>query len=276
MEEIQTRLGKQFELINRIEVFLDLHACKSHILPQLNELHLCSRQGSAAVGGAKKALEIFRREIGPKYATVIRKMRRNELLLLDLLEQLETSGGSKVIQDKNDNVEGGTLSSKQMQSNPGHGLSLMTAEKIFLSEYQNSPFVTKMKPRCLSFLDFNIDILEEDFQQIPKYMRGRETLDELAEFLKSVILSCFEEKYSLMYKQKKAVTSQQDLALWKIYNQQQDVFPNSKFITQGDIARKMGRLIDKKINVKLQMLRHLHILQETRNGGTVYYLWIRG
>lgn len=50
---------------------------------------------------------------------------------------------------------------------------------------------------------------------------------------------------------------------------------DNKFVTQGDIARKMGRLIDKKVNGKIQMLRHLHILQETRHEGTVYYIWIR-
>lgn len=47
-----------------------------------------------------------------------------------------------------------------------------------------------------------------------------------------------------------------------------------KFITQDDLLHKSGKALDKKSYAKLQMLRYLHILQEVRSEGTVYFLWI--
>ncbi|XP_039430117.1 uncharacterized protein LOC120413385 [Culex pipiens pallens] len=280
MESIETLLAKQADVINRIETFFDLQASRSQVVRQLNNLHHKARECSDAVNQAKNCLKRFRTDLGPRYAEVIRKMRLNELLILHLLEQLDrTDGGGgdgrKVLQA----VQNGNVGEQAVEQEPVSSLkpaaSLTTDRKMTLLDYQNSPFVSKMKPRCLSFLDFNVVISQEDFEQIPKYMRGRESVDELVTFLQTVVVACFEEKYTLLYKNKKAITNQQDLALWKAFNLQQAAFPNHKFVTQGDIARKMGRLIDKKVNGKIQMLRHLHIMQETRHEGTVYYFWIR-
>nr|XP_019563449.1 spindle and kinetochore-associated protein 1-like [Aedes albopictus]XP_019563450.1 spindle and kinetochore-associated protein 1-like [Aedes albopictus]XP_019563451.1 spindle and kinetochore-associated protein 1-like [Aedes albopictus] len=265
MENITTLLERQVQLLHRIETFFELQACKPDIVPEMNELNRQCLDTTSAFHKAKLSLDKFRNELGPKYVDVVRKMQRNQMLVIHLMEQLKDDNHQRkhVLREQNG------------QTNPVDSAKKTIADKMFLADYQKSPFVTKMKPRCLSFVDFNFNITHEEFDQIPKYMRGRENLDELVAFMQSVIVPCFEEKYSLLYKNKKAVTNQQDLALWKIFNQQQSAFPNIKFVTQGDIARKMGRLIDKKVNVKLQMLRHLHILQETRNDGTVYYLWCR-
>ncbi|XP_062543778.1 spindle and kinetochore-associated protein 1-like [Armigeres subalbatus] len=264
MDNIEALLEKQVCLIQRMETFFELQACKPDIVPDVNELNAQLLHSKNGFDQAKHSLTKFRQQLATKYVEVIRKMQRNQLLIIDLMEKVgEKENIKHVLQEQNG------------QMKPIGSTKTATTDKMLLSEYQKSPFVAKMKPRCLSFLDFNFNINHEEFEQIPKYMRGRENLDELMAFMQTVIVPCFEEKYTLLYKNKKAVTNQQDLALWKIFNQQQTAFPNIKFVTQGDIARKMGRLIDKKINVKLQMLRHLHILQETRNEGTVYYLWCR-
>ncbi|EAT38512.1 AAEL009611-PA [Aedes aegypti] len=264
MENITTSLEKQVQLLRRIETFFELQACKPDIVADMNDLNRQCLDTTGALNKAKFALDKFRNELGPKYVDVMRKMQRNQTLAIHLMGQLKDNDRKKPILQEHNGQTDSIGSAKKV-----------TADKMFLSDYQKSPFVTKMKPRCLSFLDFNFKITHEEFDQIPKYMRGRENLDELLAFMQTVIVPSFEEKYTLLYKNKKAVTNQQDLALWKIFNQQQSAFPNIKFVTQGDIARKMGRLIDKKVNVKLQMLRHLHVLQETRNEGTVYYLWCR-
>ncbi|KAL9699298.1 hypothetical protein quinque_002739 [Culex quinquefasciatus] len=262
MESIETLLAKQADVINRIETFFDLQASRSQVVGQLNSLQHNARQCSDAVQQAKNCLRRFCTDLGPRYAEVIRKMRLNELLILHLLEQLDrTDGGGgdgrKVLQA----VQNGNVGEQTVKQEPVSSLkpaaSLATDRKMTLLDYQNSPFPG-------GFLE-----------QIPKYMRGRESVDELVTFLQTVVVACFEEKYTLLYKNKKAITNQQDLALWKAFNLQQAAFPNHKFVTQGDIARKMGRLIDKKVNGKIQMLRHLHIMQETRHEGTVYYFWIR-
>ncbi|XP_055606594.1 uncharacterized protein LOC129754507 [Uranotaenia lowii] len=266
MDKIEQLLSKQVEIIDRIETFFKLQACKAEILPELINLQHKTSSSFESLNAAKTAIDRFRNNLGPWYVDEIRKVRRNEQLILQLLEHLErvpSNSRNGPLKEQNTNIK------QEKMSIPS------TVEKMSLADYQKSPFVAKMKPRCLSFLDFNIHISSEDFEHIPKYMRGRESLAELLAFLETTIVSCFEEKYSLLYKNKAAVTNQQDLAMWKTFNQQQHAFPNNKFITEGDIARKMGRLIDKKVNVKLQMLRHLRILQETRNDGTVYYIWIR-
>lgn len=265
MYGIELLLAKQIEVIHRIENFFELHLSKAAVARELSSLEEKTRNSNDAIQKAKNVLQQFRDKQCATYTTVTRKLHRNQLLMLHLLEHLQKTnktGHRKVLEEQKLNTD-------------NVNRNCPTADKMFLVDYQKSPFVCKMKPRCLSFLDFNVHISLEEFEQIPKYMRGRESLDELVNFLQSVIVSCFEEKYSLLYKNKKAVTNQQDLILWKAYNQQQLAFPNNKFITQGDIARKMGRLIDKKFNAKLTMLRHLHILQETRHEATVYYLWIR-
>lgn len=279
MESIETLLAKQVEVVRRIETFFDLQASRSQVIGELNSLHHKARECSSAVHQAKLSLGRFRSELGPRYAEVIKKMRLNELLMLHLLEQLDARGtneGRKALQV----VQNGNVIDQPVKLEPESSLKSSTTQltlekKMTLLDYQNSPFVSKMKPRCLSFLDFNVAVSQEDFEQIPKYMRGRESVDELVTFLQTVVVACFEEKYTLLYKNKKAITNQQDLAMWKAFNLQQAAFPNHKFVTQGDVARKLGRLIDKKINGKIQMLRHLHILQETRHEGTVYYMWIR-
>ncbi|XP_053690067.1 uncharacterized protein LOC128738743 [Sabethes cyaneus] len=264
MDGIETLLAKQVQMIHRMEKFFELHVTRSAITNELVVLEEQTRNSSDSIHKARNTVERFCDKQCSAYSVIIRKMHRNQLLMLQLLEYL----------NKTDKTVRGVL--KEQKLNNDHlKQNLASVDKMFLADYQKSPFVSKMKPRCLSFLDFNVQITPEEFERIPKYMRGRDTLDELVGFLQTVIISSFEEKYSLLYKNKKAVTNQQDLVLWKAYNQQQSTFPNNKFITQGDIARKIGRLIDKKVNSKLTMLRHLHILQETRHEATVFYLWIR-
>lgn len=233
MESIEMLLAKQADVINRIETFFDLQASRSQVIGHLNSLHHKARECSDAVKQAKNCLRRFRTDLGPRYAEVIRKMRLNELLILHLLEQLDrTDGGGdgrKVLQAvQNENVGEQVVKQEPVSSLKPAAASQAADRKMTLLDYQNSPFVSKMKPRCLSFLDFNVVISQEDFEQIPKYMRGRESVDELVTFLQTVVVACFEEKYTLLYKNKKAITNQQDLALWKAFNLQQAAFP-SKF-----------------------------------------------
>lgn len=223
MEGLETLLEKQVQLIQRIETFFELQACKSDIVADLNELNGKCSDSTSAFQGAKQSLDKFRHELGPKYVDVMRKMQRNNLLVIHLMEKLDeiAEQQSHVLRERHPNAQ-----PNYPVASGGNPKSAASADKpMYLAEYQKSPFVAKMKPRCLSFLDFNFRISQEEFDQIPKYMRGRENLDELIAFMQTVIVSCFEEKYTLLYKNKKAVTNQQDLALWKAFNQQQAAFP---------------------------------------------------
>lgn len=142
-----------------------------------------------------------------------------------------------------------------------------------VTEYENSPYVSRRQPIQLQFLDFEAQITPEEFATVPSYMKGRETLDDLRAFLDQIVISCFTEKYTLSCKKRDAIRNQHDIEIWKIYQQQKDDLPGKYFVTEGDIARKIGRLVDKKMLQKMQMLRHLNVIKEERKGKTVYYIW---
>lgn len=145
--------------------------------------------------------------------------------------------------------------------------------RMRVTDYENSPYTSRRKPIQLQFLDFEAHITPEEFATVPSYMKGRENLDELRAFLEETVISCFTEKYKLLCKKRDAIRNPHDIEIWKIYRQQKDDFPGKYFVTEGDIARKVGRLVDKKMNAKLQMLRHLNIIKEVRKVKTVYYIW---
>lgn len=105
-------------------------------------------------------------------------------------------------------------------------------------------------------------------------MKGRETLEDLKGFLQQILVPCLTEKYTLIYKKRDAIKNPQDIDIWRMYKEQQELFPNLYFISEGDISRRINRLVDKKMQAKIIMLRHLGIIREVRKGKTVFYVWI--
>lgn len=70
-----------------------------------------------------------------------------------------------------------------------------------------SPFVLRADPRFLSKLNkqFEIDINPIEFEKVPKYLKGRDSIDELSTFLETVIVKCFLEKYALLHRDRENV-----------------------------------------------------------------------
>lgn len=147
--------------------------------------------------------------------------------------------------------------------------------KLTLSSYMESPLVKQrtLNPIPFTFLDFEYRITPEQYESIPKYMRGRESVDDLRNFLDAVIVPCFNKKYQLIHRQRSAVRNRHDLELWKVYNQQSSYVPGRNFITAGDISQHLHKMLDKKQQNRIVMLRHLGVLQEQRVGQTVCYIW---
>lgn len=54
-------------------------------------------------------------------------------------------------------------------------------------------------------------------------MRGREILDDIQQFLDTVIIRCFTLKYTLLPKRREAITPS-DLDLWSLYKSQEEYF----------------------------------------------------
>ncbi|XP_053676728.1 spindle and kinetochore-associated protein 1-like [Anopheles nili] len=265
---LENLFHKQLETVSRIELFLNIYKCKEFVLSDLKEMQTDVHEAAEKLQRTKEYLETDRKYMSSQFIEIMRKMRRNEMLMLHLLEV-----GPHAQQPSTTNPAQQSSMVKQIPlkeiQNPSESTS-----KMHLSDYSKSPFTLRSKVKCMNFFDFDAIITEEQFETIPKYLKGRMQLVELNQFLEKEVIKCFEEKYTLMYKQRKVISNQHDLAVWKEYNHLQANFPEHNFITQEDLSRKMGKMLDKKSYTKIHMLRHLHILQEVRIEGTVYFLWI--
>uniref|UniRef100_A0A182W8M3 SKA complex subunit 1 n=1 Tax=Anopheles minimus TaxID=112268 RepID=A0A182W8M3_9DIPT len=259
-----TIFQKQLDTMQRIELFLDIYKCKPFVTEDLRELkeEVCS--AAEKLQCTKLYLDIDRRDVCAQFIEIMQKMRRNELLMLHLLELGTQNENTEAKPTQSSTSKPMPLKEVQNETNPS---------KMFLQDYTKSPFAMRSKARDIHFYDFDATITEEEFETIPKYLKGRMQMSELKQFLEKEVIKCFEEKYTLMYKHRKALVNQHDLNEWKVYNTMQANFPDQKFITQDDLSRKTGKVLDKKSYSKLQMLRHLHILQEVRSEGIIYFLW---
>lgn len=54
-------------------------------------------------------------------------------------------------------------------------------------------------------------------------MKGRESLDDVQQFLESVIIRCFTSKYTLLPKRREAVLPM-ELDLWNLFKSQEEYF----------------------------------------------------
>lgn len=70
-----------------------------------------------------------------------------------------------------------------------------------------SPFVLRADPRVLSKLtkQFEVKINPSEFDKVPKYIKGRDSIDELSTFLETVIVKCFLDKYTLLHRDRENV-----------------------------------------------------------------------
>lgn len=55
------------------------------------------------------------------------------------------------------------------------------------------------------------------------YMKGRENLEDVQQFLETVLVRCFTAKYALLPKRREAVPPN-ELHLWRLYQSQEEYF----------------------------------------------------
>lgn len=102
-------------------------------------------------------------------------------------------------------------------------------------------------------------------------MKGRESVYDIQAFLDTIVIPCFTAKYTLLPKRREAVRPI-EVELWNLYKAQ-EVYFRGRFITQGDICRLINKQIDRKLNNRLTILRHLNILTEERKNAAICYIW---
>ncbi|KAG5682885.1 hypothetical protein PVAND_012203 [Polypedilum vanderplanki] len=151
-------------------------------------------------------------------------------------------------------------------------LSSIPASRLAVNIYSKSPLIRKRTTK-LMFTDFEAEINEEDFKQIPSYIRGRITISELQNFLNNVLIHCFNQKYEIFYKNRACLTTR-EFQLQQIFQSQASYF-DGYFITVGDLARTQNRNIDKKDEKYLQNLRFLKIIKEERKNSAQCYIWMK-
>ncbi|XP_070507794.1 SKA complex subunit 1-like [Chironomus tepperi] len=161
----------------------------------------------------------------------------------------------------------------RLQANPA--FSELNTPRMSIDQYAKSPFAKKKNSTKLQlkFSDFEAEITAEQFDKIPSYIRGRIPLHDLQNFLDEIVIKCFNSKYELYYKNRTCLKPS-DYNLQLFYKEQASYFEGHKFITLGDLARIMGKNVDKKDEKFLQCLRFLHLIKEARKNSATCYIWI--
>lgn len=286
MEGILKESEQIYDKIKLIESFISLHLRRDKIEPQILQLVNKTEEVKSLIQQCNQVMKSEYAAAMKEHKLIMDKMQSQQLQVLDLLIEKRKVENENRANGNYDRSRGcypsvGRPAISVTDTNKKSQLLVKSAEKasegnkMYLDEYLQSPFVRKTKPLLVpfQFMDFEAEITNQMFESIPKYMRGRETVDELKNFLETILVPCFNEKYQLLHRHRDCIRNHADLDLWKVYKDQSSYFPGQNFITQGDVSRKIKKMLDKKSQNKITMLRHLGILQEQRKAQTVCYIW---
>lgn len=159
MEKLEELFNKRLEKIQQLDEFLEIYAIKQESLPKIIKLNENVENLSEKIEEAKFQLDKMI-ELQKRYQIVTNKARRQEVSMLNMIEKLENSeikitGPSKnILTPKNENfTPTGTGTLQRSMS---------------VQDYQKSPFVKKIKPISLNFLDFEATISQAEFENVPK------------------------------------------------------------------------------------------------------------
>lgn len=246
----------------------------------------------------KKCLTNYQTIVKERCQKVTTDMIRVQLKMMHVLQHLDDQEKNQALGNRAlKEIESLTpkLHSLHDRKGAAEAFAHPNTPRMQLEEYARSPFVQKkaktqltfsgmpfnrqMIQKCLHIniyfiLDFETEITPEMFNTIPAYMKGRITHSELQEFLDSVIIKTFNDKYTIYYKHRSTLKPS-DFALQNLFKDQNNYFTGSKFITVGDLARVIDRKVEKKDERNIQMLRHIGVIKEVRKSGIVCYLWLK-
>jgi hypothetical protein len=222
-EEIEKLYGTRFATLEKLETAVILLPEKTKLLAEL-KVHRLKVLETNAVLKTCKDLMADRLNLQQKYETVTQISRKMTLLML---EQIESSNVPSPALPSSPNPAPQFQRAPLTNSQQINRLQISdTPARMSLAEYAVSPFVTRIKPQKLEFLDFDsVQIKESDFQKIPRYMRNRDTLPDLQNFMETTIIPCFTDKYTMVYRKRECVRHPADLDKWKLYQSQTSYFP---------------------------------------------------
>lgn len=311
--DLQNDFESKLEKIEMLNNFISLYGKKEEIVPHLRTLSDEVNEIKMLLASCTELMAKFQVENQERFNKLMLKIQTIQTQMLDILEcdadnncignaptQSDLLNANNWPTNKcpssalKENVSATNTPNKFVMFKPGEQ-AVMT-----ISEYMKSPYTTKrVRPIQLQFADFERIITQDEFNQVPTYMRGRETLDDIQHFLETVLVQCFTVKYTLLPKRREAVAPM-ELDIWNLFKSQEEYFKGKlkwlnffffhvicycsimviffsgqKFVTQGDICRIIERQIDKKSNTRLTILRHLRIIREERKNSAICYIWCK-
>lgn len=273
MDDVKTDYEAFQKQIEVMEKFIALSFRRESILPRVKSLVKDVQTVRNLVESANQRMEKEVDTLEMEHDKLMRRMREKQTIILDYLLKSKRKNIQKSEEDEVRSakkqfavLEVGSLRKAIMCS---------VTPTMKINDYKESPMVYRPRPNPirLNFEEFEFEVTVEMFNKVPKYMVGRESLDEINTFLESIIIACFNEKYQLLYRKRSTLRKPKDMELWNLYNQQESYVPGKFFITAGDISRKIGKMIDKKLQNRITILRNIGILKEQRVSQIVCYIW---
>lgn len=226
----------------------------SEVSTELKDLH----------GEMKASLRNHEDVLQSEYRETKESINRVQMKMMFLLNYLE-DGNGPIESCKSSHVAAQNLSDLQTTPN----VPKITINNKEIAEL--TPLsVIKKKP----IATFNCEITDDDFEKVPAYMKGRVAVADLREFLDSVVIPTFRNKYRIIA-QRRSNLKPGEFELQSNFRFEAKLFEGEKFVTAADLARSFDRNLDKKHDRFLQMLRHLQVIREARKNAVCCYIWLK-
>lgn len=271
---IETFEKMQLKAINLKEAMIVIPH-KSNLIENFGELSENNAELVKLEAEIKKRMQAHNDELKRQYDDTNKAIKRIQEKMLVLLQHLDEKEKQEQ-QDQRALQEIVIPGTPKLFERAGavQAFSEPNTPRMMISDYAKSPFAKKRTKIQLQFTDFEAEISNEDFSKIPSYMKGRIVHSDLQEFLDNVIIRTFNFKYQILFRQRSTLKPS-EFSLQTMFKDQTNYFEGQKFITVGDIARMLGKNVDKRDEKHLQMLRHLQIIREARKNSVICYIWLK-
>lgn len=279
-----SQITKTFELLQQKEKIasetIAILQNKAKFIDKLGNLSDINQNVSKRATEVHEVKDEFKKTV-KEHSELNQQLMRIQFKMLSLIEFLDSKPQQQQIQSP---VKKSQLPLRELTVTTPQLYKRVMAQEAFreyntprltIENYAKSPMVKqRSKAHRLQFQDFEADIDREEFEKIPGYMKGRTQLCELVEFLETVVIRTFNEKYQILFKERGALSTA-DYNLQLMFRDQNYFDAGSKFVTIGDFCRILNKSVDKKGDRLLQMLRHLRIIKEVRHKNTTCYIWLK-
>lgn len=243
--DLQKDFESKLEKIEMLNNFISLYGKKDEIVPDLRTLSDEVNEIKNLLTLCTELISKFQAENRERFNKLMLKIQSQQIQMLDILERdaehncTENAPTSSDLLNANNwptnKCPSSVLKENNSAANTPNKFGMFKPGEqavMTISDYMKSPYATKrVRPVQLQFVDFERTITHDEFNQVPTYMRGRETLDDIQHFLETVLIQCFTAKYTLLPKRREAVAPM-DIDLWNLFKSQEDYFKGKIQMTQ--------------------------------------------